>query len=112
MGAAARATGTGADSTGVTANCFHPGFVATGFGRNTGRLMRAGMTLAQRFARSPERGAETLVWLADSPSVSNVSGPYFVDQRVAQPSRAARDDESARRLWAISEQQVERSAPA
>src|SRR5919202_956060 len=47
--------------TGVTANCFHPGFVASAFNLNNGRLMRVAMRIGHPFARSPERGAETLV---------------------------------------------------
>src|SRR5262249_35358555 len=50
------------DGTGVTANCFHPGLVATGFNRNNGLLMNLGMTILRPVARSPEKGAETLVW--------------------------------------------------
>jgi len=92
--------------TGVTANCFHPGFVGTGFAHNNGWLMTVGMTIGRLFARSPEKGAETLVWLADSPHVSATTGAYFVDKRERRPSHAARDDEAARRLWDISEQQV------
>ncbi len=98
------------EGTGVTANCFHPGFVGTGFGANNGPLMRAGMWLAHVFARKPEKGAETMVWLADSPDVSDVSGKYFVDRREVRPSSDARDPELARRLWEVSEQQV--SSPA
>ena len=92
--------------TGVTANCFHPGFVGTGFNHNNGWLMSVGMRIGRLFARSPERGAETLVWLADSPDVSQTSGAYFMDKRERRPSHAARDDDAARRLWAVSEQQV------
>jgi NAD(P)-dependent dehydrogenase (short-subunit alcohol dehydrogenase family) len=92
--------------TGVTANCFHPGFVGTNFGRNNGLLLRIGMTIGHLFARSPEKGAETLVWLADSADVSQISGAYFMDKRERRPSHAARDDDAARRLWAISEQQT------
>src|SRR5207302_2684518 len=76
--------------TGVTANCFHPGFVGTGFNTNNGVLMRIGMWIAHRFARRPEQGADTLVWLADSPDVSEVSGAYFFDRRQVRPSPAAR----------------------
>jgi len=90
--------------TGVTANCFHPGFVGTGFNHNNGRVMRLGMFVARLVARSPEKGAETLVWLADSPEVTAASGAYFMDRRERRPSDAARDDEAARRLWGISEQ--------
>src|SRR3981081_152175 len=54
------------EGSGVTANCFPPSFVDTGFNPNNGPLMRIGMWIAHRFARSPEQGADTLVWLADS----------------------------------------------
>ena len=60
----------------MTANCFHPGLVATGFNRNNGLLMGLGMMILRPLARSPEKGAETLVWLATSPDVANVSGAY------------------------------------
>ena len=90
----------------VTANCFHPGFVASGFARNNGPLYRVGMSLVRPFARSPERGADTLVWLVDSPDVAAETGGYFVDRRRVTPSAAAQDTEAARRLWEVSEEQV------
>jgi NAD(P)-dependent dehydrogenase (short-subunit alcohol dehydrogenase family) len=94
------------DGTGVTANCFHPGFVRSGFNHNNGRLMQAVTSVLHLVARSPEKGAETLVWLADSPEVSAISGAYFVDCHEVRPSAAATDAEAARRLWAVSEEQV------
>lgn len=97
--------------TGVTANCFHPGFVATGFNSNNGPLMTVGMAIARRFARSPEKGAETLVWLVDSPAVADESGGYFMDKRRISPSAAGQDAETARRLWAASEEQTRERAP-
>jgi NAD(P)-dependent dehydrogenase (short-subunit alcohol dehydrogenase family) len=93
------------DGTGVTANCFHPGLVATGFNRNNGLLMDLGMTILRPVSRSPEKGAETLVWLATSPDVANVSGGYFSDQEQRSSSPEAQDTETARRLWEISEWQ-------
>lgn len=99
------------EGTGVTANCFHPGVVASGFNRNNSTLMRLAMTIVKPFSRSPEKGAETLVWLADSPEVSGESGGYFVDTRRVSPSAAAQDAEAARRLWAASEEQTRASAP-
>jgi NAD(P)-dependent dehydrogenase (short-subunit alcohol dehydrogenase family) len=96
----------------VTANCFHPGFVGTGFNHNNGWLMGAAMWIGGAFARSPEQGADTLVWLADSPDVSGVSGAYFVDRHEVRPSQAARDDAAAERLWQLSEEQVAISAAA
>jgi NAD(P)-dependent dehydrogenase (short-subunit alcohol dehydrogenase family) len=98
------------DGTGVTANCFHPGLVATGFNRNNGLLMDLGMTVLRPLSRSPEKGAETLVWLATSPDVANVSGGYFFDRKQRRPSRQAQDAKAARRLWEISERQCAGSA--
>ena len=98
------------EGTGVTANCFHPGFVATDFNRDNGPLMRVGMALSRPFARSARKGAETLVWLVDSEAAGNVSGGYFFDMRPVTPSPAAMDREAAFRLWEASEAQV--SPPA
>jgi hypothetical protein len=93
----------------VSAFSFHPGFVASGFNRNNGRFMSLGMRLTRPFARSPEKGAETLVWLCDSPEVDAQSGGYFFDRHRTQPSNAGRDAASARRLWEVSEEQVRTS---
>jgi NAD(P)-dependent dehydrogenase (short-subunit alcohol dehydrogenase family) len=90
----------------VTANCVHPGLVATGFNKNNGLLMRIGMTLVRPLARSPARGADTVVWLADAPDIPGESGGYFVDRRLVTPSPAAQDVDAARRLWEVSEQQT------
>lgn len=91
---------------GVTATCFHPGFVGSGFARNNGPLLNAGMLLVRPFARSPEKGAETLVWLAESPDVDGQSGGYYMDKQRVLPSRAGQDIAVARRLWELSEQQT------
>jgi hypothetical protein len=89
----------------VTANCFHPGLVATGFNRNNGWLMDLGMTILEPVSRRPQKGADTLVWLATSPDVANMSGAYFFDRQQRPPSPEAQDMEIARRLWEISERQ-------
>jgi NAD(P)-dependent dehydrogenase (short-subunit alcohol dehydrogenase family) len=94
------------EGTGVTATCFHPGFVASGFNRNNGPLMNAVMTVVRPFARTPERGAETLVWLVDSPEVAGRSGGYYADRRPATPTAAAQDPVAARRLWQVTEAQT------
>ncbi|HEY3291740.1 MAG TPA: SDR family oxidoreductase [Anaerolineae bacterium] len=92
---------------GVTANVLHPGFVATGFGLNNSGLMRIGMKVAQKVAaRSPEKGAETSIYLATSPEVEGVSGRYFQDKHEATPSAIAQDAEAARQLWQLSEEQT------
>ena len=89
--------------TGVTANCAHPGVVRTGFGREAQPLLRLGVTLARPFLLSPERGADTIVYLASSPGVADETGGYYVKRQRREPSAAARDDAAARKLWEISE---------
>ena len=90
-------------STGVTANCLHPGFVASRFGDNNRAPFRWGIGIAKRlFAISEARGAETIVYLASDPAVAAITGGYFADSRPATPSRAAQDDSTAARLWEIS----------
>lgn len=87
---------------GVTANALHPGVVAT-------ELLLGGfppLRLVRRWMRTPEQGAATAVHLATDPSVATVTGEYFIDERPVPPSPAAIDDESARRLWALSEEMV------
>jgi NAD(P)-dependent dehydrogenase (short-subunit alcohol dehydrogenase family) len=89
--------------TGVTANCLHPGFVATRFGDNAGGPIRVGLAIAKRlFALSPEEGAKTMVYLASSPEVAGRSGGYYSKCAPAAPSAAAQSDDAARRLWELS----------
>jgi NAD(P)-dependent dehydrogenase (short-subunit alcohol dehydrogenase family) len=85
--------------TGVTANCFHPGFVATNFGQRNAGLFGIAVRIAMVFAGKPEPGAATLVYLATDPAVESVSGEYFRDCEVRRPSHEARDVADARRLW-------------
>ena len=88
---------------GVTANCLHPGFVATRFGDNTGGALRVGLAIAKRlFALSPEEGAKTMVYLASSAEVAGRSGGYYDRCAPAEPSREAQSDQDARRLWELS----------
>ena len=84
---------------GVTANCLHPGFVATRFGENNGTLWRIGLAIAKQFALTPEQGAETIVYLASSPDVATTTGGYFTKCRQVSPTAAAQDDAAAQRLW-------------
>ena len=90
---------------GVTVNALHPGFVATRFADNCGPVWRTLMRWRKRqFGLSPEQGARTLIYLADSPEVAGRSGGYYVDCSLAEPSSAAQDDADATRLWLLSVQ--------
>ncbi len=98
------------ESSGVTANCLHPGTVATGWGRDgdTHGLMSFGLRVASPFFITPEKGALTSVYLASSPDVEGVTGKYFVKCHERKPSTAARDADAAKRLWLVSDELVER----
>src|ERR1700732_4214860 len=85
--------------TGVTANCLHPGFVATRFGDQSGGVVSRFVGLAQLFALSPEMGADTIVYLASSPKIAATTGRYFYKCGPITPSYAARDDRAALLLW-------------
>lgn len=89
---------------GVTANCFHPGAVKTDLMEGNPLLYRAAWAAASPFLLSPEKGADTGVYLASSPEVERVTGKYFIKRKTSEPSEAARDDEAAARLWTISEE--------
>ncbi|MGE3150433.1 MAG: SDR family oxidoreductase [Pseudorhodoplanes sp.] len=94
--------------TGVTANCLHPGFVATRFGDGAGGLTAFGVSLAKRlFALPVEKGARTLIHLASSPDMEGLSGGYYRNNRLEEPSAAAQNDDDAERLWRITEQCAE-----
>jgi hypothetical protein len=85
--------------TGVTANCLHPGFVATRFGDQSGGPIAHLLWLAKFFAISPAQGAETIIYLASSPDVATTTGQYFYECLPTTPSLPARDDRSALLLW-------------
>jgi NAD(P)-dependent dehydrogenase (short-subunit alcohol dehydrogenase family) len=94
---------------GVTANCFHPGGVATRLGQSdAGWTTLVGRAMGL-FLRSPAQGAATGVWLATAPGLSSVSGRYFANERERQPNRHGCDDAAAKRLWELSEALVARA---
>ena len=85
--------------TGVTANCLHPGFVATRFADQSGGLISDLIWLAKFFAISPEEGAKTIVHLASSPDVAGITGKYYYKCYATTPSPHALDDHAALLLW-------------
>lgn len=95
------------EGTGVTANCLHPGAVATNIGidRTTGFGKRL-VGLLRPFFLTAEKGAETAVYLASSPEVRGITGQYFYKKRAQPLTPKGKDRAAASRLWEWSEQQV------
>jgi len=88
---------------GITANCLHPGFVATRFADQSGGWTQRLAGFAKGLsAITPEEGAKTIIYLASSPEVAGVSGKYFYVCKPATPTRAGQNDEDAERLWQVS----------
>lgn len=88
--------------TGVTANCVHPGLFSSDLGSNNKGLYRPAFYLYHRVAASPEKGAETSIYLASDPQVEGVSGRYFVHKRAVTSSKSSYDPAAGARLWEVS----------
>ena len=91
---------------GVTANCVHPGAVATNIWTGAPWYARPLVAVAKRFMLSPERGARPIVRLAASPELDGRTGGYFEKDRLVSPSRLAQDEALAKRLWEVSAELV------
>lgn len=95
------------EKTGITANCLHPGFVATKFGNNNNILWRSVISFAKLLmAINVKDGAKTTVHLACSDEVADTNGRFFADCKVKQGSSKAKNDEHNKKLWELSEKLV------
>lgn len=95
------------EGTGVTVNALHPGLTATGFGKNNGKVMAALVGIfAPLVMRSPNKGAETSIYLASSSSVQGVTGKYFYNSQATPAAIQAADTAVASKLWEVSAQMV------
>lgn len=91
------------EGTNVTANCLHPGVVASGFAQTYGGAVAMLAKLARPFLLSTEEGAKTQIYLASSPEVEGVSGRYFDKCRAIRSSSASYDVSAQKKLWEMSE---------
>lgn len=92
--------------TDAVANCFEPGMVRTqfgGFGSDQGFLLNIVYLLAKPFSVTPEKGADSLIWLATAPEAGELKGEYVSKRCPATPSKAALDERLAADLWTVSE---------
>jgi NAD(P)-dependent dehydrogenase (short-subunit alcohol dehydrogenase family) len=84
---------------GVTANCLHPGVIATQLLADYMNVPGLGGEVGRTLGDSPDQGSETIVYLAASPEVAGVTGRYFVGRREGRSSPASYDEELQQRLW-------------
>jgi retinol dehydrogenase 14 len=91
------------EDTSVTANAMHPGGVNTNFGNNQRGPMSLLFRAFKPFMRTPEQGADTLIYLASSPEVEGMTGKYVADRKMKVASDAAYDETLQKKLWEASE---------
>jgi NAD(P)-dependent dehydrogenase (short-subunit alcohol dehydrogenase family) len=90
-----------------TANAIHPGVIRTNLGRTMPSIMRLALSIGEPlFLKSAAQGAATQCYVATNPNLATVSGEYFLDCDIAEPTRFARDPALAARLWDESERIV------
>ncbi len=89
--------------TNVTTNCLNPGSVATDYGKQSGGWLSAMLALGRPFMLSPEKGAETSVFLATSPSVAHISGGFYSKKKPVPVKSDFNTALNNQRLWLISE---------
>lgn len=94
------------EGTGVTSNVLHPGVIRSGFGKNNSRLLIQIFNFFQRFGKTPEEGAETIVYLASAPEVEGVTGKYWDKKQAVSSAKATYDKTAWRRLWEASEKLI------
>ena len=87
----------------VTVNALHPGFVSTGFGHNMNGIMGGAVRVLQKLiARTPEKGAETVVYLSSAAEVAGINGKYWKDKQQLSSSDISYDRGQQHRLWEFS----------
>ena len=90
--------------TNVVTNALHPGAVATGYGSHSGGWLTAALQLGRPFMLSPEKGAQTSIFLAADAHAGTVSGGYFSKKKAEPVKSRFNTPENARRLWELSEE--------
>jgi NAD(P)-dependent dehydrogenase (short-subunit alcohol dehydrogenase family) len=89
--------------TGVTATALHPGMTSTAFSaEDPSRAFAPLVAVMRPFMRSPQKGAETPVYLASSPEVEGVTGRYFANRKAKKSHKSSYDTTTTARLWRVS----------
>lgn len=98
--------------TGITANCFNPGLVRSDFFRDYHPVPFMLRVVLRLMGRSPERGAQTGIYLATSPGLEGISGKYFQNGSEIESAPGTYDPDLAAKVWAYSESLVSDYLPS
>lgn len=89
---------------GISVNAVHPGAVSTNFGNEAKPAFKSLMKIGKPFLKTPEQGADTIVYLASSPEVEGVSGKYLARRKQIKSNNISYDKGNWTRLWEVSEE--------
>lgn len=88
--------------TSVTVNSLHPGAVSTNLGAQNGWYVKPIYAVLGLFFRTPDKGAESSIYLATAEEGGSSRGQYFYNCKPIAPKPWARDQAAAQRLWTVS----------
>ncbi len=95
------------NSEGIRVFSLHPGVINTGIADDTSGLLNFMVKLVKPFLTSPEKGAETQIYLAETERMDKYSGRYFVKKMPASVAPQAKDEKMAKKLWEFSYKAVQ-----
>jgi NAD(P)-dependent dehydrogenase (short-subunit alcohol dehydrogenase family) len=98
------------EGTGVTVNALHPGVVASNFAAGMIGPAAWAVKLLKPFLLTPEKGAQTTLYLATSSQVEGKTGKYFVKSQEKPSSSRSYDQTVGLRLWEVTERLVAHAA--
>ncbi|XP_020572761.1 short-chain dehydrogenase TIC 32, chloroplastic-like [Phalaenopsis equestris] len=90
------------DEVDITANSLHPGSIITNLLRHHSFIDFLSRTLGKLVLKNAQQGAATTCYAALHPDVKGVSGKYFNNSNIADPSAKAKDADLAKKLWDFS----------
>ena len=92
------------EGTGIVTNAVHPGAVRTNFGNESKPVFKTLIKIGKPILKSPEKGAETIVYLATSEEVNGVTGKFFSSGKQSRSNAESYNKEVWARLWEVSEE--------
>jgi NAD(P)-dependent dehydrogenase (short-subunit alcohol dehydrogenase family) len=97
------------DDSSIAINTLTPGMVPTRIGQNTGLVLKHLVRLVQATGgKTPEQGAEIIVYLASAEEAGEFSGLFFLEGKAVKSSALSYDEKIAQRLWEVSERMTKR----
>jgi len=95
------------NDTNIRVNSLHPGLVYTNIGMDKPDIIRKLTNVYKKiFAKTPEEGVETIIYLTTSVKVKNLTGKYFVGKKITKTSLESQNKEKREALWTLSEKLV------